>query len=156
MGNGVLRTAFSFFVDRTQEPSHRSVSQVLGQARPAWHDLETHLAESYGLKGSLYFMYGAKYGWALRFRRGGRTIVGMYSNRGFLTVQIILGRAQVAAAKAIGLPARVSKVLEAAKNYPEGRWLFIPVKSRKAARELTVLIGLKLPRPKSIRVSDEP
>jgi hypothetical protein len=43
--------------------------------------------------------------------------------------------------------------LEAAKDYPEGRWLFIPVKSRKAARELRVLIGLKLPRPRRVRVS---
>jgi hypothetical protein len=100
-------------------------------------------------------MYGAKYGWALRFRRGGRIIVAMYPNRGTLTVQIILGKAQVAAARAIGLPSRVLKVLEAAKDYPEGRWLFIPVKSRKAARELRSLIGLKLGRPKRVRVSAE-
>jgi hypothetical protein len=155
MGNRVLRAAFSFFVDRAQEPSRRSVSQVLGQARPAWDNLEMYLAESYDLEGSLHFMYGEKYGWALRFRRGGRTILTMYPNRGFFTVQIILSKVQVAAARAIGLPSRVLKVLDGAKDYPEGRWLFIPVESRKAVRELRTLIGLKLPRPKRVRVSGE-
>jgi len=100
-------------------------------------------------------MYGERYGWALRFRRGGRTMLAMYPNRSSLTVQIILGKAQVAAAREMGLPSRVSKVLESARDYPEGRWLFIPVRSQKAARELRTLMALKLARPKSTRASGD-
>ncbi len=135
--------SFSFFVDRTQQPSSREVLRVLGRATPAWQDLETHLAETYSLKGCLYFMYGVRYGWALRFRRGGRAFLAMYPNRGFLTVQIILSQAQVVDARTIGLPPYILKVLEAAKDYPEGRWLFIPVKSLEAVRQLRALIALK-------------
>ncbi len=98
-------------------------------------------------------MYGVRYGWALRFRRGGRAFLAMYPNRDFLTVQIILGQAQIAEARAIGLPPNISKVLEAAKEYPEGRWLFIPVKSLKAVRQLRALIALKRPRRKDPRQS---
>jgi len=94
-------------------------------------------------------MYGERYGWALRFRRGGRLVVAMYPSQGRLTVQIVLGRAQVAAASAMQLPASVSRVLEAAKDYPEGRWLFIPVRSRKSAADLLVLISLKMSRPEN-------
>jgi hypothetical protein len=149
MGNAASRAPFSCFVERTQEPGRRTVLKALAEACAAWEHLEAHLADIHRLKGSFYYMYGERYGWALRFRRGGRTILAMYPNRGHLTVQIILGKTQVAAAKAMSLPPRVSKVLEAAKDYPEGRWLFIPVKSRKSAHELRPLIALKLSRPRS-------
>jgi hypothetical protein len=104
------------------------------------------VAGTYGLKSAFHFMYGERYGWALRFHRSGRLILAMYPNRGYMTVQIILGRAQVALASAMPLPPFIVKVLEAAKDYPEGKWLFIPVRSGKRARELRNLIALKISR----------
>jgi len=146
MKTQVLRESFSYFVDRGKEPSREGVRTVLGKACAAWDELEGHLAEVYGLKGSFHFMYGKRYGWALHFRRGGRLILAMYPNQGHLTVQVVLGRAQVARAMARSLPSRISRVLRAAKEYPEGRWLFVPVSSRQSAREVRSLIALKLSR----------
>jgi hypothetical protein len=119
----------------------------LAGASSAWDDLEAHLAETYRLKSEFHFMYGERYGWALRFHRGGRLVLVMYPNHGHLTVQIILGRTQIAAATQMNLPQRILKVLDAAKDYPEGRWLFIPVRSGKGVRELRGLIALKFSRP---------
>ena len=143
MGKADTRAPFGCFVDRTQEPSLPSVRKALAGSRPAWDDLEAHMTDVYGLKSSFHFMYGARYGWAFRFHRSGRLILAMYPNRGHLTVQIILGRAQVALATAMNLQPRVRKVLESAKNYPEGRWLFIPVQSVRHACDLRSLIALK-------------
>ena len=131
MGSIPTRASFSFFVDRAREPTLRRVLQILTRARTAWGELESYLTEDCGLKGSLHYMYGERYGWALRFRRGSRTVLALYPNRSCLTVQLILGTAHIAAARGMGLPSRVSIVLEAAKQYPEGRWLFIPVKSQE-------------------------
>ena len=78
----------------------------------------------------------------------------MYPNQGHLTVQIILVRAQVAVTTAMTLPPRIVRVLEAAKDYPEGRWLFIPVQSGKSAKELRSLIALKMSRPRNGRGAD--
>jgi hypothetical protein len=141
------RVPFGCFVDRTREPGSARVRTALASARTAWDNLEAHLAGVYGLRGSFRFMYGKRYGWALRFEQGGRFVLAMYPNRGHLTVQIILTRAQVAVASAMNLPSAVARVLEAATDYPEGRWLFIPVTTRKSALELKTLIGLKLSRP---------
>jgi hypothetical protein len=91
-------------------------------------------------------MYGKRYGWALRFEQGWRFALAVYPNRGHLTVQIILTRAQVAAASAMNLPSSVERVLQAATDYPEGRWLFVPVSTRKGVEELEPLIALKLSR----------
>ena len=146
MGSVIVRAPFSFFVDRARKPDRGSVRKVLAGARAAWDDLEAHLSETYALEDSFHFMYGERYGWALRFHRSDRLVLAMYPNRGHLTVQIILGRAQVALAGAMVLPPFVARALDAAKDYPEGRWLFIPVRSAKSARELRSLIALKISR----------
>jgi hypothetical protein len=111
MGNVATRAPFSCFVDRTREPNLASVRKTLAGARPAWDDLEAHLAETYGLKGSFHFMYGDRYGWALRFHKSGRFILAMYPNRGHFTVQIVLGRAQVAVATEMELPTFIVRVI---------------------------------------------
>ncbi len=147
MASVAMRAPFSCFVDKTREPGLASVRKVLAGARAAWDDLDSHLAETYGLNGSFHFMYGERYGWALRFCRSGRLVLAMYPNHGRLTVQIILSRAQVAAATTMSLPLFISKVLRAAKDYPEGRWRFIPVRSLKSAGDLRTLIALKMFRP---------
>ncbi len=129
------------------EPSSARMRAALGDARGAWDDLAKHLAEAYRLTSSLHFMYGARYGWALRFERGGRLAVAMYPNRGYLTVQVILNQEQVAAASRMHLPPAVARALQAAKDYPEGRWLFVQVTTPDEARELRPLVALKLSRP---------
>ena len=155
MSNVAVRAPFSCFVDCTREPGRASVRKALAEARAAWDDLEAHLAETYRLKSSFHFMYGERYGWALRFHRSGRLVLAMYPNHGHLTVQIILGRTQVAMATAMTLSPRIVRVLEAAKDYPEGRWLFIPVRSGKSAKELRSLIALKISRPGNGRSADQ-
>ena len=147
MKTRVTREPFSCYVDRKHEPSSGRVRKALGKACAAWGELEGHLNEVYGLKGSFHFMYGQRYGWALRFRRGGKLILAVYPNQGHLTVQVVLGRAQVAMATAMHLSSNIAKVLRAARDYPEGRWLFVPVRSRQSAREMRGLIALKLSRP---------
>jgi hypothetical protein len=147
VGSAAARPAHGWFVERAREPTRAGVRRILAGAREAWEDLEHHLAESYRLTGSFHFMYGARYGWALRFRRGGRLVVAMYPNRGRFTAQVVLGRAQVEAASSMRLPRSVAAALRAATDYPEGRWLFIPVRSRKGAAELRPLLALKLSRP---------
>jgi hypothetical protein len=146
MSTIAVRAPFGCFVDRTREPRRAGVRRALAGARPAWDDLEEHLAETYKLKSSFHFMYGPRYGWALRFERSGRLALAMYPNHGHLTVQIILSQPQIAVANAMSLPPSIVRVIERAKNYPEGRWLFIPVRSVKSAKELRSLIELKISR----------
>ena len=152
MSSATERPPFSYFVSRTEIPTGASVKTILSRAREGWVDLVTYLREAYNLSGELHFMYGQRYGWALRFRRSTRLILAMYPNRGCFTVQIILGQHQVKPAFTMGLSAHVLKVLRAAHAYPEGRWLFIPVKSVRIARELRPLIALKISSSRNRRV----
>jgi len=151
MSDGAARPAFSGFTQKAARPTRAGIRKILGRARAAWDDLEGHLAQTHHLSGELHWMYGARYGWAVRFRRGGRLVAALYPGRGRLTAQIVLGRAQVEAASAMALPASVAKALAAAKDYPEGRWLFVPVRTLTGARGLRALVALKLSRPRKTR-----
>ena len=144
MGGTSERAPFSCYTVRTQRPSQADVQKVLAQALDSWRHLIRHLEETYDLKGSLHYMYGRRYGWAFRFQRGGRLMLALYPNQGCLTVQVILGAAQVQAALKMKLSSLISTVLRSAKNYPEGRWLFIPVKSMAGAQSLKPVIALKI------------
>ena len=141
------RPPFGAFTTKAKRPTETASRKALGRALPAWEDLLAHLAETYHLTGKLEYMYGEHFGWALRYRKGGRFVTALYPNRGKFVAQVVLGKAQVEAATRAGLPASVHKVFAAAKDYPEGRWLFVPVKTLKGARELRPLLALKLARP---------
>jgi len=146
MSTPAIRPAFSAFTEKARRPTQAACRKMLARARAAWDDAVGHLAKTYRITGRLHWMYGERYGWALRFARAGRLVTALYPNRGRFTVQIVLGRWQVTAASAMALPASVAKVLAAAKDYPEGRWLFVPVRTLKGARDLRPLIALKLAR----------
>ncbi len=141
------RPPFSAFTVKAKRPTEAALRQGLARALAAWDGVLAHLAEVYHLSGRLEWMYGERFGWAVRFRKGGRLVTALYPNRGRFYAQVVLGRAQVEAAGKAGLPASVAKVLAAAKDYPEGRWLFVPVKSVKGARDLRPLLALKRARP---------
>ncbi len=142
-----VRPPFGAFTEKARRPKVAAYRRALARALAAWDDLAGHLAESYHATGHLDWMYGERYGWALRFRKGGRFVTALYPNRGKFFAQVVLGRAQVAAASAMALPRSVAKVFKAAKDYPEGRWLFVPVKSVRDALDLRPLLALKLARP---------
>jgi len=145
--------AYSCFVDRSLKPTLEDVRTALGKACDAWDEMEAHLSDAYGLKGSLHFLYGRRYGWALRFERAGKLALAMYPNHNRITVQVILGRAQVAQATGIRLPSRVLKALSSSKPYPNERWLFVALSSRQGAREMRSLLKLKLSRTASPSVA---
>jgi hypothetical protein len=140
------RAPFSFFNERNEKPGRGDVRRILAKGAAAWDDLDAMLNGEFHLTARLHYMYGKRYGWALRFERSGRLVAAMYPNRGHLFVQIILNRAQVIAAQAMKLPVNVDRALTSAKPYPKERWLFISVRSRKEARELQSMLTLKLSR----------
>jgi hypothetical protein len=151
MGSVTRRAPYSCFTEKGREPSLRGVRRALADARAAWDDLESHLADAHGLGGVVRYMYGEPYGWALRFDRAGRLVLAMYPNQGYFTVQIILSRVQIAAAMEMGMPLQIWRAFDAARDYPEGRWLFIRVRSQRSAQQLRPFIALKLARPKAAR-----
>ena len=130
------------FTDKQQPPAPEEILAMLGRSRSAWENLTQFVRETYSHQEDLRF-YGKNYGWAVRFRKSGKSLIAFYPAQDSFTVQIILGEAAVAQALALKIGRQVRQIIEAAHTFAEGRWLFIPVKTAKDIKDIQVLLSLK-------------
>ncbi len=134
--------AISAFSDKGHRPDFEEVCGVLGSRQSLWLRLNQFMLDYYGLPGEWKF-YGKSYGWIVWFRKGGRTIVSFYPQAEGVVAQIVLSASQVPAALALRLGAKTRHLIEETPQLHDGRWLFIPVRTERDARDVEQLILLK-------------
>jgi hypothetical protein len=121
----------------------------IGPKKELWENLERFIGENYRTKRDLAF-YGKNYGWAIRFRKSGKALLSMYPGKGILTTQIVLGETAARKASRLKLGKNVKNVLDCAHRFPEGRWLFIRIGSKRDAVDVQKLLLLKEPSNASL------
>jgi len=139
------------YTDKQRPPSVEELRAALGQRLTLWERHVAHLLAAYPAQEDLKFMYGRKYGWALRFRIGNQLLTALYPTQGGFTVQVNLGPEAVERALGMGLGASVQGAIARAHPYPEGRWLFIPVESESDLRDVQQLVALRVETKRLIR-----
>jgi hypothetical protein len=130
------------FTDKAHAPTAEQISESIGPRRAAWEEIVQVIRERYSHREDWRF-YGKNYGWALRFRKGGKALVSLYPAEGSFTVQLILSQAEVDKAHGLKLGKHVRQIIEQAYPFPEGRWVFIPVRSGQDLRDVHQLLALK-------------
>ena len=65
------------FIGREETPTDADLAAALGTAKPLWDRLIAEMAERHGVALQEWRSYSAKFGWALRLKRGKRTILWM-------------------------------------------------------------------------------
>jgi hypothetical protein len=138
----VKAMSVGIFTDKAHAPTEEQISEAIGSRRAAWEDMLQVIRERYSHQEDWRF-YGKNYGWALRFRKSGKALVSLYPAEGSFTIQLILSQADVDRAHGLKLGKHVRQIIEQAHPYPEGRWVFIPVKSGKDLRDVHQLLALK-------------
>lgn len=130
------------FTDKKYHPIVDQINAALGGSAALWNDIAGFVRGNYGVKEEMKF-YGKNYGWALRFRKGGRALVSLYPLQGSFKAQIVLNEEAYKKAMKLSLGVRLKKTMRAAHPYPDGRWLFIPVKTRGDVDRVKKLICAK-------------
>ena len=132
------------FTDKKQQPSQTEIQDMMGAGLSDWEELVQFVRQQYAPDEEFRFMYGKKYGWALRFHIRCKLLTSFYPTQGGLTVQINLGPAAVEQALKMNLGENSRSVINQATAYSEGRWLFIPVKSPQDIQDIQRLIALRV------------
>jgi len=130
------------FVDGRHKPTAKEMNAALSDKAALWKDLVDFLEKGHGVRGQLSFG-GAKYGWFLGFRKGGRPLADLYPGLGAFTVQIVLGRAATELALMLRLGKHVQEVFDNARQLYDGRWLFVQVRSKRDLEDVKLLIDTK-------------
>ena len=120
----------------------RELAGGLGSAARFWRELTNELAERYEIEPTLVPASG-KHGPELKYRKGGRTLVSLSPREGGFIALVVLGAEETKRAFELELGSGVRRVLEDARQYHDGRWLFVPVKSKRDVRDVTSLLALK-------------
>lgn len=130
------------FMDREHAPTPDEIAHALGPVASLWDELTMRLGEDYGIEPA-FVPPSKRYGWDLKYRKGGRTLVSLTPDHDRFTALVILGAKEVEAARAIELGDHVRAVFEQAAQYHDGRWLFVPVESERDVEDVMALLRLK-------------
>ncbi len=131
------------FADKTHVPAQTEITTAVGPMWKLWLALLQHIRISGPVEEELKFMYGQKYGWALRCRRKGTLLTALYPTQNGFTVQIILNPAAMEEVQQLKFGNNVQQAVARAHPYPEGRWLFVPIECEKDLADVQRLFALK-------------
>jgi hypothetical protein len=137
------------YTDANWQPDESEILAGMGRRAQLWASLRDYLAERYDHVSEWDFG-GAKYGWSCRYRRGGRTLVTLFPERGSFTALVVLGKDEAATAEGAlsGYSARVRSAFTGARQLRDGRWLWIRPVYPKDVGSVIDLLALKR-RPKN-------
>jgi hypothetical protein len=135
------------FTDRAHRPTWQEIYAALGPRRKAWDELNQYIVENYQVRGELLFG-GLNYGWALRFRKSGKTLLVLFPGQKEFIANVVVGRSLLKSAQALKLGENARQVLTSAKRFYEGCWLYVKVSSKQDIQDVQQLIAVKAkPQP---------
>jgi hypothetical protein len=135
MGVGIL-------LEKGHPPSRKEMERVVGPKAALFRALLDFMSASYQLEGERNFG-GKNYGWNLWYRKRGKTLVNVFPQKGYFVAQVVLGKEQVEKVSALTLEKNVQGVFRQAPQYHDGRWMYIPVKTKRDVQDVQSLIRLK-------------
>ena len=130
------------FMDRQHRPTEREIADALGHVAPLWERLIAFVSDAYGIEPT-FVPPGRTYGWEVKYRKGGKTLVALTPDEGRFTVLVVLGEKEAAVAREVDLGPHVTRVFDEAKQLRDGRWLFVPVESVRDVADVEALLAVK-------------
>lgn len=121
--------ALSAFDDKSHEPLANEVEEVLGAAATAWDRLVSEIESLFGPIDRDWVFSGKPWGWALRLRHKKRAVLYMTPRQGAFYVGFALGGKAVAAARRAGLPDKILRIIDEARDYAEGKAVRVEIRS---------------------------
>lgn len=132
------------FIGHAAQPTAKELAGALGASQKAWDQLIEELADELEATGQEWNSYSVKAGWALKLKRKDRNIVYLGPRQGGFLASFILGDKALVAARQSKLPAKVVKLIQDAKRYPEGTAVRIEVKTLRDVGVVKKLAKAKL------------
>ena len=130
------------FMDADHVPTEGEIAEALGHSARHWERLTTHIVDAYGIEPT-YVPPSRNYGWDVKYRKGGKTLVSLTPDRGGFTALVVLGEKETDAARELDLGDHVRRVFEDARQLRDGRWLFVSVESARDVADIEALLAVK-------------
>ncbi|MBU7015932.1 MAG: DUF3788 domain-containing protein [Theionarchaea archaeon] len=131
-------------LDSETEPTEEDILRTVGERKDLWLDLRKYLEIHYDHVPELDFG-GKKYGWAIRYRKSGKTLITLFPEEGAFTALVVLGRKEVEKTQSLldELSPGVRSLFENTQQLHDGRWLWIRPCSEGDIESVKTLLATK-------------
>ncbi len=126
------------------KPTEAEMLKCVGKRAFLWSDLREYLASGYDHVPELDFG-GKKYGWSVRYRKSGKTLVTLFPECGGYTALVVLGKKEIVKAEAVldKLSMKVRKLFRETNQLHDGRWLWLRPTSKADLESIKILLNAK-------------
>ena len=131
-------------LDKGKKPRKEEVEKTIGKRLSLWLDIHKFIDENYDFTQELVF-FTKKYGWAIRYKRKGRTMSYFFPEEEAYSALIILGRNEFEEVTLIKdkLNEEVKAIFDSTEQLHDGRWLWIRILTKSDVESLKVLLRSK-------------
>ena len=135
---------FERLLNKGKKPNKEEIEKTIGERLSHWLEIHQYINENYDFTQELVF-FTKKYGWAVRYRRQGRTMAYFFPEQGAFSVLLILGKkeAEVANLFKAKLNKEVQTVFDNTEQLHDGRWLWIRILTKSDVDSLKLLLSAK-------------
>lgn len=138
-------------LDPNTTPGAHDVAATVRSGRPRWDRLVDWIGTTYGVVGEP-LCSGHDSGWVLRFRRSGKALLTLSPRAdGGFEALVVIGPSAWESVASVPLSPTIREAWDAARPYPDGRWLFLDVTDDGIVGDIERLIALKSPPPRHVR-----
>lgn len=130
------------FMDAGHVPTQAEIARALGSSASLWERLTRYVADTYRIEPT-FIRPTKSYGWEVKFRKGGRTLLSLTPDESAFTALVVLGVAETDKAAGLDLGEHVRRVFAEAEQLRDGRWLFIRVESERDIDDIEALLAVK-------------
>jgi len=136
--------------DKRHQPAEKAMLKVMGRKSSLWLKLREYVDKHYDFVPETIF-YGEKYGWTVRYRKSGKTLLSLFPEKNAFTVLVVLGKKEVVRVteEVAHLNTYVRSLFENSEQLRDGRWLWISVKKAADIESIRSLLTAKRKPKKS-------
>jgi hypothetical protein len=125
-----------------KNPTEKDFLALVGRKAELWSEILTYLASHYDHAPELSI--GKKeHDWTIRYRRSGKTLVTLMPEQDGFCVLVVLGKEEIEKTRQIKLNKYIQDIFKNAKQYHDGRWLWIRPKTKSDLASIITLLRIK-------------
>lgn len=126
-------------------PSNRELLDLMGESSfSLWLAIDAYIREYYEIEG-VWSKGGKKWAYELKFRKGGKTLCGLYTNQGEAGLMIIFGkeeRARFEELRHLFSPG-IQSFYDEAHTYHDGKWVMFSLCEESLPISFPSLLAIK-------------
>lgn len=131
-------------LNKEKRPSEEEIIKTIGEKSSLWLEIHEFVGKNFDFSPELVF-FTKKYGWTIRYRRSGKTLVYFFPEDNAFSVLLVLGGKESEQVDLIKdkLKASIKSVFENTEQLHDGRWLWIRVLTKSDVASVKLLLQAK-------------